>query len=147
MRSGPDLVFGSSAGFVCGDRFVSSKHGRARNVSAVGESVGDRFHFRLAEAFACNLYLAVWINQKKGGNTGQAVGIRNRVTRFVNQNCKRDTDFMCEIARSADIVLRNGDETDVAAAMLPEDPFEKRKGELADRAGDFEECEYDGAVL
>lgn len=147
MRSGPDLVFGSSAGLVCGDRFVSSKHRRARDVSAVGKSVRDRLHFRLAEAFACNLHLAVWINQKRGGNTGQAVGIRNRVTRFVNQNWKRDSKFICEIARRADVVLRNGDETDVAAAMLLEDPFEKRKGELADRAGDFEEREYDGAAL
>src|SRR5260370_24623816 len=147
MRSGPDLVFRSSAGFVCGDRFVSSKHGRARNVSAVGESVRDRFHFRLAEAFACNLHFAVGINQEKGGNTGQAVGIRNRVTRFVNQNWKRDAKFMCEIARRADIVLRNGGGTDVAAAMLLEHPLEERKGELGDRAGDFEEYQDYGTPL
>ena len=54
---------------------------------------------------------------------------------------------MCEIAGRTRVVLRNGDETEVTAAMLLEDPFEKRQGELADRAGDFEECEYDGAAL
>ncbi len=100
-----------------GNGFVSAEDRRAREIPSVGQSVGDGFDFRLAETHAGHLHGCIWVDQKKRGDLGEAVGVGNRICGVVYQGGKCDAEIVGEIARGAGVVLRDSDKYDLVAAI------------------------------
>src|SRR5207244_11693904 len=96
-RSGPDLVFRASAGFVCGNGFIRAKDRNARYVATIGERVCNGLNFRFAETNTRNPNRAVLIDQKKRGDRGYPISVRYRVARRVDEDRKADAEVTREV--------------------------------------------------
>ena len=130
-----------------GDGFVAAEDRGAGDVAAVGERIGNGFDFSFAEADAGDLDFAVGGDQKKSGNGGQAVSVGDGIAGGVEQDRESDAEFVGKIAGGAGVVLGNGEEGDLGAAVGFENAFQERESEFADRAGDFEEGQHDRAAF
>ena len=75
----------------------------------------------------------------------QAVGIRNRIILFVRYHGEGDAELLAKVLRIAGIILGNPEDRHSVTGVTLMNPFQKRKRELADGAGDFEERRHHGS--
>jgi hypothetical protein len=154
----PGLIFGASTGFVGRDGFGLEKNGSAFEILAIGEDIGDRFQIGFDEAHGGDFDSAARFDEENGGDHSEAVGVRNRVipvaivgrgrvANLIGENGKGDPERLGEVTSSGDTVLGYAQKGDVIGLIALVEPFEEGKGELADRAGDFEKAEDHGTFF
>ncbi len=108
---------------------------------------GNGFQVFFVKAHGTHLHSAVGIDQKNRRHAGQAVGVRDEVAVFVvDQNGKRYAELLRKFRCGWRVVLGNSEKSCAATVTFVE-AFQERKRELADGAGDFEECGDDGAAF
>ena len=109
---------------------------------------GNRFQTLLVKTHAADRHSAAGIDQKNRGHVGQSVRIGDHVSVFIiDQERKRYSELLRKFACGPRIVLGDTEESYGVAAIAFVEAFEKRKCELADGAGDFEEGGDDGAAF
>jgi len=146
-RSGPDLVFGASTGFIRWDGFGGKKERSAGDFLAVGKSVGDGFEISFDEAHGADFDGAAGVHEEDGGDVGEAVGVGGGIAFFVEEEGEGEAIFLGEGLGVAGVVLGDAEESDAVAAVALEEALEEGKRVLADGAGDFEKSNDGGAFF
>src|SRR5262249_36712989 len=90
---------------------------------------------------------AVRLDEENGGNHGKAVGIGDSVCRVVEEDGEGDADRTGEVAGGGSVVLRDAEKGHAVGLVALVQAFEEGEREFADRAGHFEEGEYDRAFF
>jgi len=145
----PDLVFGASTGTVDWDRFGGEEERSFGDVVALGELVGDGFEIGFDEAHFADEDGAVGVDEKNGGDHGEAVGVGDDIAFFFRIEKDRESDavFLVEGRGFFGAVLRNADDGEGGGFIALVEAFEKRECELANGAADFKEGEKDRAFF
>src|SRR6266571_4243070 len=146
-RPGPDLVFRTSSRFVGGHDLVGTEERRERNFFALGELGRNGFQILLVETHGADFDGAVRVDQEDRGYVGQAVSVGHRVAILVEDQREGHGVFPGKILGRAGIVLRDAEKRRAVVSVLFVEALEKRKRELADGAGDFEESGDDGPAF
>src|SRR5215469_14856004 len=102
------------------------------------------FDVRTGPSHTGDSNLAVGGDPENGGDVGQSVGIRDRVSWVFHEYGKCDAKFFQEGVGVALVVLRNSDDGHTFAAGILVNPLQEWKRVLANRARNFEECSHDG---
>ncbi len=146
-RSGPDLVLGASARFICGNNFVRVEERRERHLAALGEFSGNSFQILFIETHGADLHFSIGFDQENGRNIGEAIGVGGRIPVFIQNERECDAVFRSKVFRYVGIVLGDAQEGCAAGTVALVKTFQEWEGKLADRAGDFEEGSDDWTAL
>ena len=106
---------------------------------ALGKFRSDNFQIFLIKTRTCDFNGAVGVDQEAGRHVGDSVGVRSGITFCVQHNRKGDSALVGEFLCGAGAILGNSEEGDVFTAVALVEAVQKREGELANRAGNFEE--------
>jgi hypothetical protein len=134
----PGLVFRVSAGFRIGDDLARFEDRRNRPAEIAREFPRDFLQGLLTKTNTIDLHRAIGRDQIESGHVRDAVLIRGGIAVVIDEGREGDAIFGAEVARITSVVLRDGPESGSIRSVGFEEALEKRKGELADRATNFE---------
>lgn len=106
---------------------------------ALGQFRRDSFQIFLIKTHTCDFYGTIPVDQETGRHIGQTVSVGSGVAFSIQRNWKGDTVLVGEFLGSASVVLGYTEKCDDFAAIPFVQPFQKRKGELANGTGNLEE--------
>src|ERR1017187_8654951 len=129
------LITRPSAGFPFRDVVALAEHRHA----GLGP---EPFHFLFAPAFdyVRNGAAGFHQEQRRHARNPEGVARRKAASLMVEQNRKRHAKILVKLARVARVVLRDAVDRQSPGRV---ETLQKRKRQLADRAGDLEECQQD----